>query len=201
MSTLTKPLLCCDMDGVIAEADGPLLAKINAEFGTDFHPRQITGWAIEELIGNVVPDANTYIWSTFSDPDFIASQPLVLPAKIFLRKAYQHFRGVEIVTSRPESIRAETAGWLDHYGIPYTRLVHTKNKGEYCQQAGARYMIEDAPHHAEDVHRYGVGVFLIDKPYNQHVEARGGLWRVTSPTDILPILLEDLKRPLTANVN
>lgn len=194
-----KPLLCCDIDGVIADADGPLLARINAEYGTSFHPSQITTWLFESLIADTVPNAGEYIGKTFADPDFILAQPLILPAKTLLRQVYQYFRGVHMVTSRPESIRAETAAWLDHYGISYSKLAHVTNKGEYCRQVGARYHIEDAPHHAEDVHSYGIGVFLIDKPYNQDVTPRGGLWRVSNPLEILPLLLEDLKRPLSAS--
>jgi uncharacterized HAD superfamily protein len=189
-----KPVLCCDLDSVLADTDGAAIYRMNRDFGTSFHPADQVQWSLEGNLAGVCDDPATYITGMFCDPAFYADLPLILPMLVVLRKIKQHFREVQILTSRPEQVRSATRAWLDEYGIPYDRLVMTQDKARYCFEVGAAYHIEDAPHHALAVAERGIGVFLIDKPYNRTMEPRGGLWRITHPMDIVTILRADLTR-------
>lgn len=188
-----KPLLCCDLDSVIADTDAALINRFNTDFGTDFDPAKQTTWDFDHMIEPYHPDPKAYIAEVLSDAELFGNLPLILPTKILLTKLGGIFRAIHVVTARPEVLKDCSRLWLDRYGIPYSKLVFTHDKGAYCHSVAASYMIEDAPHHAEDVASYGIGVFLIDKPYNKGVRTRGGLWRVSHPMEILPILLEDLQ--------
>jgi deoxypyrimidine-specific 5' nucleotidase type C protein (NT5C) len=86
-----------------------------------------------------------------------------------------------------------TRDWLDYHLIPYDRLVFREDKAQYCRDEGAKYLIDDAPHHAEECLDYGIGVFLFDYPYNRHIEPRGGLWRIEHPLELPPLLVKDIK--------
>jgi 5'(3')-deoxyribonucleotidase len=166
---------------------------LNNDFGTGFDPAEQTTWEFDDMIAPYHPDPKAYIVEVLADPELFGSLPLILSTKILLTKIRGLFRGLHVVTSRPEVLKDVSRQWLDQYGIPYDKLIFTHDKGKYCHDQGASYIIEDAPHHAEDCHSYGIGVFLIDKPYNREVRERGGLWRVKHPMEIHPLLLEDLK--------
>lgn len=195
---LMKPLLCCDLDSVLCEIHGPLLDKFNNDFGLTLGPEDHSEWNFEPMLEAHCADPKAYITECLTDEDFFVDLPVMLPTLRMLKKVRGHFRGLHIVTARRKVLEQVTRDWLDDNLVPYDRLVMTNNKAQYCRKEGAKYLIDDAPHQAEDCHSSGIGVFLIDMPYNRNVKERGGLWRVHNPLEIVPIMEDDLKRVGTA---
>lgn len=191
---MSKIGFATDLDGVIADNDGPLTARIRADHGIDFFPADMTRWSTEELLAERgIENAGPYIGSIFDDPEWVANVPLILPMLPALRKIRGICNPLHVVTARRPHLVDTTRLWLNEYLIPFDKLVHTNDKAQYLREQKINYIIEDAPHHAESCLSYGIGVFLIDKPYNQGVQSRGGLWRITDPKEIPALLLQDLK--------
>lgn len=184
-------IFCCDIDNVLADLDGPLLDRIARDL--EIVIPEIAEWhALERHLAPVLPDAREWLDQIFADPAFLRELPLMLPMLRVLQQVRGMVQSIHIVTARPPTTQEITRYWLDCYGIPYDKFVMTQEKAEYCRSKRARYIVEDAPHHAEQCLDIGVGVFLIDKPYNRHLAARGGLWRIHHPMEIPDLLAADL---------
>lgn len=186
-----KPLLCCDLDSVLCDTLTPTVDRINQTFNLDLHPNQITSYHYEPLVQPFITNPRAWLDDLFADKEFMVNCPLILPSLVGLRKIRGLSRAVHIVTARDPSTRDFTTQWLEDYGVPYDKLVFSSEKAQYCRDVGAKYIIEDAGHHAEDCHSYGIGVFLVDYAYNRYVEPRGGLWRVNTLLEVPALMAQD----------
>ncbi len=110
---------------------------------------------------------------------------------------------LQIVTSRPDSVRERTLAWLD---IHFPQLFHEfhftniyageagtkpKSKSEVCQEIGALVLIDDALRHATEVAMAGIPVLLPDRPWNRD-RTPIGVTRVKTWDDILKWTEENL---------
>lgn len=193
----TRPVVACDIDGVLADSDALVRWLIGDEFGLAVFPEDIDDWnAYERVLEGHVSDPRGWLDRTFADPGFLDAVPLVLPSLAALRRIRGYARSIHVVTSRPEGEETESATrtWLDGYGLPYDRIAFVADKSRYCRDFRISYIIEDAPHHAEACLERGIGVFLVDWPYNRRLAPRGGLWRVENPIEIPDLLIADHER-------
>jgi hypothetical protein len=193
-----KPLLACDIDGVIAECMGPLLHTLRQRgFECDYHEVTSYEWPLTFLEGKVEQPAS-YLANIWWDEAFLRNQPVILPMLRALTQLRGMVNQLYMLTARDPlchpHVPAVTRLWLDEYGVPYDKVIFQPHKAEYCRTKGIKYIIEDSPATAEACHALGIGVFLIDHPYNRDVRARGGLWRVHHPSEIPRLLEEDLAR-------
>ena len=184
-----RPLVCCDIDGVLNDLLGPLCDGLWARHGVWIRPEEIVSWDTPRAL---VGDAADEI---FDDLALTGELPFMLPALTAMRQIRGMARQIHIVTARPDTddMVAATRRWLDVYGIPYEKLVFTADKAAYGRANGARYMIEDSLRHAKACHELGIGVFLVDAPYNREIEPVGGIWRVQSLLEIPELLAADLE--------
>ncbi|HEY9854833.1 MAG TPA: hypothetical protein V6D05_03780 [Stenomitos sp.] len=93
---------------------------------------------------------------------------------------------VTIVTHRHEDVAgAVTRAWLERHGIRYSDLIFTR--GPKSLTGTFDFFVDDAPHNAVDMAQAGVTMFLMEQPYNKHMEfAEHGerIVRVSCWTDI-----------------
>jgi hypothetical protein len=76
---------------------------------------------------------------------------------------------VTIVTHRHEDTAGPvTRDWLARHGIRYDALVFTR--GPKSEMGTFDYFVDDAPHNATDLAGAGVTTFLMDQPYNRHLD-------------------------------
>lgn len=76
---------------------------------------------------------------------------------------------VTIVTHRHEDAAgAVTRAWLQRHGVQFHDLVFTR--GLKSETGRFDFFVDDAPHNAEDLAGAGVTTFLMEQPYNRHLE-------------------------------
>ena len=76
---------------------------------------------------------------------------------------------VTIVTHRHEGeAERTTLKWLAHHGIRYDDIVFTRERKS--QMGSFDFFVDDAPHNAQDLAQAGVTTFLMEQPYNRHVQ-------------------------------
>lgn len=196
---LPETLLCCDLDGVLADMDGPVLHQINQEFGLSLSREDLIHYqALDDLLAPHHENPRAYLEDLYASVDLLPGLPLILPSLTGLRKIRGLVRSIRVITARAVVgkpwVEPVTKAWLDQFGFPYDRLIFREDKAAYCRANSVRYIIEDSPAQALECHEHGIGVFLVDAPYNRHVEPRGGLWRVKSLLEVPELLQEDLQR-------
>ncbi|KGM14436.1 5' nucleotidase, NT5C type [Cellulomonas bogoriensis] len=64
-----------------------------------------------------------------------------------------------------EQVVADTAAWLEQWGIPYMSLCFTGLK----DSVDATLHVDDAPHMVESFRAVGGRVLVFDQPYNEHL--------------------------------
>lgn len=196
-----SPIVACDIDGVLCDVVGPLVDYLSSCFGVELHPDEIGDWDnVLNLIRNRAEmTVTTEAWVAarrefWTNDEIIGELPLMLPMLTALRAVRGMAKAVHVVTERDPAMREITRLWLDSYGIPYDQLVFRADKSAYCRENFVRYIIEDDADQARSCHGVGVGVFLLDAPYNRNMEPKGGIWRISAPMDIPYLLDEDMER-------
>jgi NTP pyrophosphatase (non-canonical NTP hydrolase) len=99
---------------------------------------------------------------------------------------------VVILSARPytkhKRIFADTIRWLNRYNIPYDAVYFSDDKClDIAKNLPQAIIIEDDPDEVRKLLRLNPTpkVFLLDKPYNRDVEAKGSIVRVKSLIDII----------------
>lgn len=196
-----KTRIAVDVDQVLAMTFDRVADRINAEFGTDVDPAHVADWDVAsfwaERCGRPRIELEQAFERAFADPEFIRTAAVNLPMIPVMRRLAgwsSDPNGPIVITARPPELMDATRLWLQEYGLPFSKLVHTHDKAGYCRDHKIRYILEDSPHHALACHGIGVGVFLLDYPWNRHVEATGanGIWRIDNPIAIPELLWSDL---------
>ncbi len=193
------PLIACDIDGVLADPLGPLLDWLGNAFNVLLDPEDVTDWnnvlnVARNQSGGVITteawnEARREFWSS---PRVMAGLPFVLPWMPTLARVRGMASGLHIVTERGGDLLDVTRIWLDSYGLPYDRIALRRDKAAYCREQKIRYLIDDDPEAALACHNAGIGVFLVDQPWNRNVPPLGGIWRVHAPLDVPEMLERDL---------
>lgn len=196
-----KPQIAIDIDGVLADAMGPLLEIINQDLGSDFDQFDLTSWfALDELLApyNLKKSVADYMNEILHQERFILKQPVILPAISGVRRLAGLASKLWIVTSRQTSfgphVARETKQWLDEYGFAYDELVFEADKAGFCRANRISYLIEDRDKTAVEAQKAGIGCLLIDQPWNRHVNATGlnGIWRLRDLSRAAAVIRADL---------
>lgn len=196
-----KTRIAVDVDQVLAMTFDRVVDAMNAEFGTDVSPAEVDDWNVADFWAKRCDFEPDLIAEAFDDifhsEELLDTAAVNLPMVTVMRRLAgwsSDPNGPIVITARPPGLAQTTRLWLQEYGLPFSRLVHTPDKATYCREHKIRYILEDSPHQAVACHGVGVGVFLFDYPWNRHVEATGdnGIWRIHHPAAIPELLWSDL---------
>lgn len=194
-----KPSVLVDIDGVLADCQGPLYAELHKRGymllpeRNDFY--EATSAQLQEIYNLTQPEAHDLLAEIWFAPQFIEQQPVRLDAIGAMRWILGLAEQVHIVTARTSLGRPDvpvvTQNWLNRYGFTYHKLVFEREKHVYAKEHGIHYVIEDNPSIAERCWMRGIGVFLVDHTYNRMVSPRERLWRVKSMAEIPKLMQKD----------
>jgi len=195
-----KPIVAIDIDDVLADNAGGLVAWSNARWGMN-----LTMDDYDEHWGRM--------WRT-DDPEVVERRALeyhdsgafgqyahfaeALPVLKRLAKRYR----LVIVTSRRSILKPETQGWLDRHFAGVFREVHfagiydNKAQGRHaatktalCRKIGAAYLIDDQPKHCVDAAKAGITALLFgDYAWNRSEKLPEGVVRVRDWVSVEKVL-------------
>ena len=120
---MTKPRIAVDIDGVLAENDGPVCAIINKVLGSDFSPSDLTSYyALDELVKPYFAsdeEAHEFIAQIWWNDGFLTDLPIYLPAISGMRRLAGLARELTILTARNTvdnpTAKIQTRFWLDKH--------------------------------------------------------------------------------------
>jgi len=186
--------IAVDLDNVIAGTDSKIRHIILSLCGIPLLQSDIQSWEYADALiakGVDVTSAKAIIKQTFErfhEVECTNVEPIdgAIPTILNLSEA-----GIEfvVVTGRPKTTRCEelTKEWLRKCSIPDSWLIMQERKAEFSSNWSI--LIDDAPHHANEVAAAGTRVLLFDYPWNRstyHALIR----RVSSWCEIKSCVLE-----------
>lgn len=146
---LNTPRIGVDIDGVLADFTGHLIANFQIDNHTAFH------WndpVIKDLYEKVKEDENFWI----SIPSLTSQEDMPFEPACY-------------VTSRSIDKRI-TEKWLDKHGFPRAEVIsigHDKSKVEVVKNANIDIFIDDKWENFVELNNAGICCFLYDQPYNR----------------------------------
>lgn len=165
-----------DFDSTLALLDEALLSALNAKFDTDYQPGDNVSW--DWWFNELPTDQFHYVWGdeVFNNEAFtLKLKPLahaIDAVSALMRRGDKCF----VVSDRQSYMQMWLQQWLDQQGLYIPVIVsgsNTYTKKEVAELLRLDRVIEDAPHHAETFRHVDCikKLYLMDTPYNQHVES------------------------------
>ncbi|MCL6610862.1 MAG: hypothetical protein K6T66_04890 [Peptococcaceae bacterium] len=155
-----------DIDGVIADSQPVIIGKLNRYFGTnytindfvDFNPGKMFGLSREQL------DRLIMTWELEIIQE-AGPYPGAVEALNHLCPKYE----IHLVSARSPQYFQQTAAWLKHHNIPYSRLklLGQHDKRGACLDLCVDLFIEDSLKNAIQLSSCGIPVLLMDATYNR----------------------------------
>ena len=187
-----------DYDSTLANTLRGQLRLVNERFGRNYTEDIITAWRTEDCL----PEKEVgFMWGSecFGNLEFQAQIEPVTGAIEGLLALVDSGEHCMIISDRAPALFEVTRNWLDEKGLDMVRLLFTHHKlsarvnkdGAMSKYQAAwvhrlNTVVEDSPFHAEvfGSKTWVNQVYLLDKPYNRHVEGEKIL-RVSNWNEIL----------------
>ncbi len=143
-----------DIDGTVAHFN-KAIADLAKSLGVTTDPKPLDDWIV---------DHQTDFWSGLDDMSSVED-------KEALRAAVNDGHTLHYISRRPSTITALTIEWLQRYDYPSPTSVHlTNDKGHMTSFLRSELHVDDlVPHAAQIVASSQTKVYLIRRPWNQHV--------------------------------
>ena len=162
--SLSRPLIVCDVDGILAYFVQAACLAVNLAFGSAYTPEQWTTYR-----GPLSAEQHGWLNQQMDSPTFWATIAPDQEAAMMLRLLARDGYGIIIATDRPSDMRLVTQRWLELWRIPYDGLlVGPGSKERLAQEHGPdnpMILIDDNPAKCLTVPRPGVEVWTIRRPY------------------------------------
>ena len=187
--------IALDFDDVVMNFNSGFVNFHNLSYGTNLTYEELVRYDDWEVVYGCSKEAMVERAREFyRSPHHLEVVPILGAVEAILKLASRH--RLEIVTSRPETVREQVLTWLNRH-LPETfKEIHFTNgfagmagsikraKSEICREIGAHAFVDDALTHAEDVARAGIPVLLPDRPWNRD-RTPDGVIRVKTWDDIV----------------
>jgi len=190
---MNKIKIGIDLDEVLAEFNLLFLDYFNQTKNTNWKFKDITDNHFENIF-DISFEEIKQILNNFSKEGHISN---IIPVENSVSSIEKLSKECElfIITARPKEEDKETREWIvknfksnfkEIYsvGISHGGKVF-KNKGEFVQELGLNFFIEDMIKHAIDISKRNIKVFLLDKPWNQEENLPENIYRVKDWNEIL----------------
>ncbi len=160
-----------DLDGVLADASGPIEERVRERFNLGDSPYTGDGFYVHEKFGLDKKEVSEFLFSEecFDDPAvWFAAEPMQENIEEMARWCMTGMVP-SIVTARPPHMRIVTEMWLAKYGVPYSNLLFGagKNKGQLCWHIDASFMIEDRYEEAFIIAQRNIKCYVLETPWNK----------------------------------
>jgi len=196
---MRKKIIGLDLDDVLMDFNTGLCVFHNAYYGTKLTREHITSYLLEEIWrvpqSEVIRRVNEFYFSIHHK----ATPPTAGAVRAVKQLQARH--EVVVITSRPESVSAQTYAWLKKHFPSLVVSVHhaghffhkegAGTKGELCQRLGVEVFVDDAFHHVEDVAPVVAQALLFDAPWNRsYTLSRPNMQRIHSWDAICRVIEE-----------
>lgn len=191
---LIKPLIAVDLDDVLANYSDQLIHFHNKVYKTDLIRKDFRSYNLWEVWGGTKEEATRKVHQFHTTDYFKNIKPVVGARRTIaaLNDTHQFI----ILTSRFLEIQNETQDWLNrHFPNKFFGMYFTnhwsltggvyKKKSDFCQELGAKIIIEDSLEYSTDCANFGIKALLLDKPWNQTAKDHPLVVRINSWREIL----------------
>jgi uncharacterized HAD superfamily protein len=160
-------LIGVDIDGVLSDIAGHLVAFVNERFGYSLSSSDLTSEDVETC----TDVSAEQLKEIFSSPAFFQTLPLIAGADASLEHLVRAGWKVVIMTDRfwYQEIQKDTLKWLRANRIPFesVHFVKKTEKAQTARELGIEVFVEDQRSNANALAQVCSRVFLIDRTYNQ----------------------------------
>lgn len=174
-----------DIDGVLANFFGAFIKECG---GDPENWKKWMEWPFASCPVDMPPEERLKVWERVQqDMDFWRNIEPAYGSSLSRVAQVSQKDECYFITYRPDSTFAVTAEWLHRQGIRPAGLLYVQDKRKACSGLKIDGYIDDYYKIAEEFEGYKTPVYLIDRPWNRHIE---GYERVTSVGDFIDKLLK-----------
>ena len=190
-------MIATDIDEVLAHCVAQLNRFHNDRYGTSCTLEGTSSYHLNEVWGCTAEEAKERIKEFYASQYFRDISPIEESKLVMAYLGSQY--PITAITARSVDVKDITQTFMaTHYpDIQETYFAQEwaiegngNPKGRICRHIGATVMIEDAPEFILDCAREGIPVFMMDRPWNQHIEETEYITRITGLSEMIGSLAE-----------
>lgn len=167
---MSKPRIACDIDEVLVDFLGSLIAFHNDTYGTSLTPENFNSYQFHNVWGGTVEDCNRKMQLFFESPHFLEGMR-PLPAALDCLQSLKEKFELHVVTARQNKLQDVTRAWIQkhypdifeelHFGNHYATEGVARTKASMCAEINAILLIDDSFHYAVECAQAGIPVILF----------------------------------------
>ena len=168
-----------DIDGVISDFVTYFIAVLKKHYGLTLNETDVYCHDLDFVLGISRQERNKLVRETL-----LGDLQLMEGAKETLERLNSQGHEIIILTARFGDLVAVTENWLQKKGIPYSRLIQSKQGEKYLAEVDLDLVVEDDLEDAIAWSKRVRNVLVYDHPWNQSLNIKGLIKRVYSWEDI-----------------
>ncbi len=195
-SDASKPKVAIDIDGTLASIHGLMIERLNKAKGTNFTLEDCKDWGFKSIGSSYAEMMQIYVelWRE-------RWKEIPFTVDINLINSLADYYTVHLLTSRSASEDGLTAGtvdalneWRNMHGIGEDKihLVLCPPARDKSTNFDYDVYIDDSPSLARSIQHNTrqAKLFLVDSPYNRHIEDGKGVTRVATASEAIRMLID-----------
>jgi len=169
-----------DMDDILTNFNLAFLEIAHDLFEEVPVNAEVKLWDFWKSVPNLTLEKEEKVWEVIRNthnfyeilPAYASDEDLKRLARLLREGEHEIYFITSRFPTRGRSVQSQSQRWLlEKIGEPGSVIVSSR-KGEICQALGIEYAVDDAPHHIENLLDHGIATYIMDWPYNRHIDHR-----------------------------
>lgn len=180
--------IAVDMDDVVVDFIGGLLAAVKVEYDVEIPVSSITEWDLKPVLDPIIGRS---WWAWLRDREWLwANFDAVDGAIGSIDRLRRDGHWVEMVTSKPDWAEHNVFKWLGKWRPAFQRVTLCKVEDKKTDFTDADVLIDDKPSHCADFVASGRKAILFTAAHNRASKTPKGVVRAGSWLTVLDIIKE-----------
>lgn len=168
-----------DIDGVISDFVAYFAVIVKKYYDLTLDEADIYCHDLDFVLGISKQERNKLVRETL-----LGDLQLIQGAKETLERLDSQGHEIVILTARFDDLNSVTRNWLQKKGIPYSRLIQSKQGKKHLAEVDLDLVVEDDLEDAIGWSKKVKNILVYDHPWNQSFNVKGLIKRVHSWNEI-----------------
>ncbi len=169
-----------DIDDILTDFNRAFLRIAHEMFEEVPLEVEVRVWDFWKSVPNLTLEMEEKVWEVIRNtedfyeslPPYASEEDLMRLGDLIAEGRHEFYFITSRFPTKGRNVQIQSQRWIQKVIDEPVSVIVSSRKGELCEVLGIEYAVDDAPHHIENLLDHGINTYILDWPYNRHIEHR-----------------------------